>query len=82
MSYTTYILYSKTINKYYIGYTSMKIKDRLQRHQSNHKGFTGRATDWEIVYTNSFEEKPAAITLERKIKKRGAERFLKALLEG
>lgn len=37
-----YILYSKLIDKYYVGCTSMGIEERLRRHLSSHSGFKGR----------------------------------------
>jgi putative endonuclease len=35
-----YILYSKSIDKFYIGFTAMELCERLRRHLSSHKGFT------------------------------------------
>ena len=75
MPYTTYILYFKTLKKYYTGYTSQTTEDRLAYHLGNHKGFTAKAKDWVIVFEKHFEEKKAAMTLEKKIKKRGAKRY-------
>ena len=49
--YTVYILYSNNIHSYYVGYTSMPMDERLKRHLTNHKGFTGKANDWIAVYT-------------------------------
>ncbi|MGY6522384.1 MAG: GIY-YIG nuclease family protein [Mongoliitalea sp.] len=37
-----YILYSQTLDKYYLGHTCDILEDRLRRHLSNHKGFTGK----------------------------------------
>ncbi|MBK9670737.1 MAG: GIY-YIG nuclease family protein [Bacteroidetes bacterium] len=37
-----YILFSSLANKYYVGYTGDKLSTRLQKHNSNHKGFTGK----------------------------------------
>ncbi len=64
-----YILYSKAIDAYYIGSTSMLIEERLRRHLSSHNGFTGRAKDWEVVYFQSYENKKDAILREQEIKK-------------
>jgi len=64
-----YILYSKLIDTYYVGYTSTLLEERLRRHLSSHKGFTGRAKDWEIAYFESFENKTTAILREQEIKK-------------
>ena len=52
--YFTYILFSKSLNKYYIGSTS-DIQERIRKHNSNHKGFTGKTNDWELVYTEKFD---------------------------
>jgi GIY-YIG catalytic domain len=52
--FTTYILYSKTLNKFYIGFTSGDVAARLTKHLANHNGFTARAKDWTIVYTEQF----------------------------
>ena len=40
--YTTYILFSEVLNKYYIGFTRGTVKDRLQKHLLNHKGLQER----------------------------------------
>jgi len=74
--HTVYILHSKSLNRNYVGYTSMELTDRIRRHKSNHKGFTGRAEDWELVYSVGVKDKLSALRLERKIKSRGAFRYL------
>ena len=50
--------------------------ERLDYHLQQHKGFTAKASDWKILFTKEVESKSIALTLERKIKKRGASRFL------
>jgi len=44
------------------------MQERLRRHNSNHKGFTGKVGDWVIVYSEGFAEKPLAMKREREIK--------------
>ena len=39
--FLVYILESNEIDRFYIGMTSMNIDERLRRHLSDHKGFTG-----------------------------------------
>ena len=56
----TYIIYSVTIDKYYVGATE-NLSERLKKHQNKNKGFTNQATDWEIVFTESFETKIEAL---------------------
>ena len=68
MTFNVYILYSPKINKYYIGYTGDLLEERLRKHNTNHKGFTGKANDWKIVYTETFNSKSEAYARERQIK--------------
>ena len=55
--FTVYIIYSKVLDRFYIGYTSESAEKRLQKHLSNHDGFTAKAKDWVIVFTELFETK-------------------------
>ena len=66
--YIVYILFSAHRNKYYIGFTGDNINERLSKHNSNHKGFTGSVADWQIVYMEQFADKSAAMKREREIK--------------
>ncbi len=68
MKYFFYILYSQKLDKYYIGSTQ-DLDDRLRKHNSNHKGFTGKIGDWEIVYFEIFDSKSLAYARERQVKK-------------
>ena len=74
--FTVYILFSKKLNKYYTGFTSLSMEERLSYHNYNNKGFTGKADDWNAVYTEVLLSKKDALILEKTIKKRGAKRFL------
>ncbi|RLD36252.1 MAG: hypothetical protein DRI74_09440 [Bacteroidetes bacterium] len=44
MKFYFYILHSQKLNKYYIGSTQ-NLEERLRKHNSNHKGFTGGIGD-------------------------------------
>ncbi|MCB9302248.1 MAG: GIY-YIG nuclease family protein [Lewinellaceae bacterium] len=39
--YFCYILFSNDLDKYYVGHCQAPIEQRLQKHLTNHKGFTG-----------------------------------------
>jgi putative endonuclease len=52
---TTYILYSPSLDKYYVGYTSDNMETRLKKHLSDHDGFTAKAKDWALVFTKVFD---------------------------
>ena len=79
--YYVYILYSAYLDKYYVGYTS-DISGRLRRHLSNHKGFTGSAPDWKVVYTESYPSKEAAYLRERQIKKWKSRKMIEKIIKG
>ena len=68
MPYTVYILHSSSLNKFYVGHTGDDLGQRIRRHLSDHKGYTGKAKDWSLVYSEIFEEKVAAGRREREIK--------------
>jgi putative endonuclease len=63
-----YILFSQSLDKYYVGSTSMDVNQRLRRHLSDHKGFTAKAKDWVIVYSVAFEDVSEARKREIQIK--------------
>ena len=63
-----YILFSKTCNVYYKGFTT-DISKRLEYHNSGKSNYTSKANDWEIVYCNTFEIKREALIEEKRLKK-------------
>ena len=66
--YKVYILYSKSLDRYYIGHTGESLEERLRKHLSNHRGFTSKAKDWTIVFSEGFDNKPSAYKRELEIK--------------
>jgi putative endonuclease len=76
----TYILFSKTINSYYVGYTCNDLSERLRKHNTNHKGFTGRANDWIKVYSENHQSKTEAYARERYIKSRKSRLYIEELI--
>ena len=47
-----YILYSPSLDKFYVGHTGDEKNERLSRHNSNHKEFTGIIGDRPLVDRN------------------------------
>ena len=78
--FTLYILYSGLLNRYYVGYTGNLVGERLEKHLANHKGFTGKQTDWVIVYTETYDTKAAAIKRENEIKKWKSRKMIEKLI--
>ncbi|MBS1669556.1 MAG: GIY-YIG nuclease family protein [Bacteroidetes bacterium] len=68
MPFFVYILYSKEIDKYYIGFTE-NVNERLKKHLANHRGFTGKAKDWEIKLIEEFPTKVEAMARESQLKR-------------
>ena len=63
-----YILYSESLDRYYIGHSCEDLQERLRKHLSNHKGFTAKTKDWIIIYYETFDSKNNAYKREREIK--------------
>ena len=66
--YFIYILFSITLKKYYVGYTGDTLQERLRKHNSDHKGFTGGKGDWLLKYYEEYKTKKLAYARERQIK--------------
>ncbi|MCL1677133.1 GIY-YIG nuclease family protein [Elizabethkingia meningoseptica] len=56
------------MDQFYIGHCSETLQERLRKHLANHKGFTARSKDWEIVYFEQLDDKKSAYKREREIK--------------
>ena len=78
--YFVYILYSKTVDKYYVGYTN-NLEHRLEQHNSSHKGFTSQSNDWEIAYSEEYESKQDAMQREKVIKSWKSRKRIEMLLK-
>jgi putative endonuclease len=76
----TYIIFSETLNRYYIGSTRDELSERIRRHNSNHKGFTGKATDWVIVYAETFESYNQARMRELQLKAWKSRKMIEKLI--
>ena len=75
-----YILFSEALNKYYIGSTQ-DINIRLEKHLQSNKGFTSKAKDWVLVYSEEFKMRTEAIRREPQIKKWKSRIMIEKLLK-
>ena len=66
--FLVYILFSPTMNIYYVGFTGDNLNERIRKHNTNHKGFTGGKGDWTFMYSEIFLLKQDAIQREKQIK--------------
>ena len=73
--FLVYILFSDTLQKFYVGFTS-DVQKRLLHHNSGQDRFSKKGRPWKIIRTFVCPDKSTALLLEAKIKARGAKRFL------
>ncbi|NNE02865.1 MAG: GIY-YIG nuclease family protein [Eudoraea sp.] len=70
-----YILYSEKRSRYYVGQTA-DIGKRLKRHNLGVVPSTKTGIPWKLVLHIEVLSRSEAIVLERRIKKRGAKRYI------
>jgi putative endonuclease len=73
--YTVYILYSQKSSRYYVGQTT-DITDRFERYNQGRSKSTKFGIPWSIVLQQEVSSRSEAMILEKKIKKRGAKRYI------
>jgi putative endonuclease len=78
--YYTYALYSKKINKFYIGFTD-NLKRRTKEHKSGKTHSTKRMKDFELTYYEACKSKKDAQDRERQLKTGFGRGYLKRRLE-
>jgi len=77
MNYFTYILFSRTFGKFYVGHTQNLIQ-RMDEHNNGEGKFTKRGVPWDLVKYFELSSRSEAMRLENTIKKRGIKRFLES----
>ena len=74
-----YILYSKSINQYYVGQTQ-NIEVRLEQHNSSRSKSTKKANDWILVYEEMFNSRSEAMNREKEIKSKKSRKYIEKLI--
>jgi putative endonuclease len=71
MTASVYILYSPSLDSYYIGFTTTSVKERLNKHNEKYydNSFTSKANDWEICLSIECLSEKHAKSIESHIKK-------------
>jgi putative endonuclease len=70
MAYHVYIIYSRRLNKYYVGYTE-DLELRLMQHNCGHyaASYTMQTNDWVIFHSIPCTNKTQCIRIESHIKR-------------
>ena len=77
--YTVYILFSESINNYYVGYTN-DIDRRLGEHNRKKGKYTDRGIPWELAYKEEYQSKAEAQNREKEIKARKSRAYIEELI--
>jgi putative endonuclease len=75
MSYSVYILYSKSTDSYYKGQTE-DLFDRLKRHNNRQEKSTQNGAPWTLVWCTDKHDRSSAVILERKLKNLSRKKLL------
>lgn len=75
-----YIVYSKSLNKFYIG-ESENLNQRLELHNSGFfKGsYTSKVSDWELFYYIKCSSRKQARAIENHVKKMKSKKYIRDL---
>ena len=74
--FTVYVLYSKTFDKIYVGYSSDLENRMLSHNKFATKGHTYKFRPWSVAHTEVFDTKTDAISRERELKSASGRRFI------
>ena len=80
--YTVYVLYSKSYDKIYIGFTS-SMEERIKSHNElGKKGWTIKYRPWEILHKEEYETKKGAMLREKQLKGGQGRKWIREKLLG
>jgi putative endonuclease len=76
----TYIIYSNSIDKYYVG-SCQDVQERLNGHLNSRSKYTKQAKDWELKHFETFSSRTEACQREMQIKKMKSRKYIESLIE-
>ena len=79
MSCSVYILWSRSLGRYYIGYTP-DLVEQLLRHNGGHLPETKSGIPWKLMYHEDFTEITAAENRADEIKSRKSKKYIEQLI--
>ncbi len=79
MKWFVYIIYSQSIDKFYVDYTN-DLPWRIERLNAGWGKFTKKGIPWKLVYFEEFSSKSDAIRRERDIKRRKSRKYIEKLI--
>ncbi len=81
MKYFVYILFSKKLNRYYVGTTDDIEKRLLEHNLARYKSsFTSKGIPWELKLAFEAQSSKQAYALERFIKRMKSKKFIEKVI--
>ncbi|WP_439481929.1 GIY-YIG nuclease family protein [Cyclobacterium plantarum] len=78
MEYYVYILYSASLDRFYVGQTQ-NLEERILRHNSGRNKSTKAGIPWEMVHFEKVADRVAAVAKEKQVKNLGSKRYLQTI---
>jgi putative endonuclease len=77
-----YIIYSKSIDRYYVGITSEAVSHRLIKHNESGYGshYTSQANDWELKLHINCDNYSEARRMELYLKRMKSRKFIEKII--
>ena len=79
--FTVYVLYSKTFDKIYIGFTGNIIQRLISHNHIGTKGYTLKFRPWEVIHTEEYPDKKMAMKREKELKSARGRAFIRGLIK-
>jgi putative endonuclease len=73
--FIVYFLYSKSFDRYYVGYTN-DLERRISEHNRKKGKFTDAGIPWILVHSELYSTKKEAMTRERFIKSKKSKSYI------
>jgi len=80
MSYSVYVIYSKTLNRFYKGHSD-DLEERLKYHNSRYEDFTSKGIPWLLLWIDRKTSRSEALDLESKLKNLTRIRLIQFMLK-
>ena len=78
---TVYILHSKDLNRFYIGFTTDLIKRLFHHENPESRKFTAKAKDWAVFLEIECETDSQGLSIEKHMKKMKSRVFIENLIQ-
>ncbi len=77
--YSTYIIYSESRDRYYVGHCVDVVK-RIEDHNNSRSSYTKRGKLWSLKWKREFETRSEAMGEERRIKAKKSRKYIEWLI--